>query len=85
MDDDLKPYQLLADAIVFLAVQDYRVAYELACKNPRNKEYQNQLAVLRRFFRSAWYDILCNTDGEYMIRKIEESVRSMRKHSLYVK
>lgn len=52
----MTPYQLLANAIIIQAVKDYRNA-----KHPATRK------ELERFFRSEWFSILSNLNGEYCL------------------
>lgn len=53
------PYQNLANAIIAVAADDYRVA--LKEENPGLKE------SVEKFFRSDWYKVLTNISGENLI------------------
>ena len=55
-------YENLANAIIERAVQDYRDALA-------NKA-EGQAKLLEKFFRSPWYHILTNVDGEYIINRV---------------
>ncbi len=68
------PYESLANAIVMQAVKDYRITLLHLQKKPDNKDYQSEVASLKRFFRSGWYDELTSLNAEYLIRRINEEV-----------
>ena len=59
-------YKELAAAIVERALLDYRTA--CISKNYKDKE------ELRRFFRSDWFDVLSDLDGEVLMAQIERMV-----------
>lgn len=56
------PYELLANEIVLRAVEDYRLALK--------HHVQDVIAECERFFRSRWYRVLTNVDGEFLIQKL---------------
>lgn len=61
----MNPYQELANAIIILAVKDYRRTKNLA----ERKE-------LERFFRSEWFSFLSNLNGEVLLEQLQkEAVR----------
>ena len=49
----MNPYQALANAIVELAVKDYKKALKQHYRFPNNKDYDDAVTSLERFFRSA--------------------------------
>ena len=56
----MNPYQALANAIVELAVKDYKKALKQHYRFPNNKDYDDAVTSLERFFRSGWYETLTN-------------------------
>ena len=71
----MTPYQALANAIVELAVNDYKKALKQHFRFPDNQEYTDQVASLERFFRSGWYGMLTNLDGEVLMVGVRRMVR----------
>ena len=71
----MDPYQALANAIVELAVKDYKKALKQQYRFPNNKEYSDAVATLERFFRSGWYGMLTNLDGEVLMVGVRRMVR----------
>nr|DAW88651.1 MAG TPA: hypothetical protein [Bacteriophage sp.] len=69
------PYQALANAIVELAVKDYKKALKQHYRFPSNKEYADEVTGLERFFRSGWYGTLTDLDGEYLMTGVHRMVR----------
>lgn len=65
-------YENLANAIILLAVKDYRQALKLLSKNPHSRSAMTTAKGLERFFRSDWYETLTSVDGEMLIRKLRE-------------
>jgi hypothetical protein len=71
----MEPYQALANAIVELAAKDYAVALKYHYAHPDTREYANEVKTLERFFRSGWYGMLTNLDGECLMQQIRRMVR----------
>lgn len=69
------PYERLANAIVLQAVSDYRVALKKIKAHPRNREAISEALEIEKFFRSGWYSILTDVDGEYLIRRLQDEIR----------
>ena len=69
------PYERLANAIVLQAVSDYRVALKKIKAHPKNREAISEALEIEKFFRSGWYSILTDVDGEYLIRRLQDEVR----------
>lgn len=72
------PYETLANAIILQAVRDYRTALKTLKKPIENDKhrarYHRALSVKRdceRFFRSQWFFILCNFDGEELLKRLK--------------
>ena len=58
-----------------LAVKDYKKALKQQYRFPNNKEYSDAVATLERFFRSGWYGMLTNLDGEVLMTSVRRMVR----------
>ena len=71
----MEPYQALANAIVELAVKDYKKALKQHFRFPNNKDYANEVASLERFFCSGWYGMLTDLDGEVLMTGVRRMVR----------
>lgn len=71
----MEPYQALANAIVELAVKDYRTALKYHYRFPCSKNYTDEVASLERFFRSGWYGMLTDLDGEVLMAGVRRMVR----------
>ena len=65
-------YENLANAIILLAVKDFRQALKLLSKNPHSRSAMAAVNEMERFFRSDWYETLTSVDGEMLIRKLRE-------------
>ena len=70
----VKPYQNLANAIILMAVEDYRDALMKLKKRPHYGPAQDMKNEVERFFRSDWYRELTSVDGEILIKKLQEEV-----------
>ena len=73
-DNNLDPYESLANAIVLQAVKDYRVALKRLKKHPNNKDAAIERDSIERFFRSGYFGILTDIDPEYLIDRLNEEV-----------
>lgn len=71
----MESYQALANAIVELAVKDYKKALKQHYRFPSSKEYADKVTSLERFFRSGWYGMLTDLDGEYLMVGVRRMVR----------
>ena len=71
----MTPYQALANAIVELAVKDYKKALKQHYRFPDNEDYAAEVKSVERFFRSGWYGMLTDLDGEYLMTGVRRMVR----------
>ena len=69
-----EPYQDLANAIILLAVKDYRDALKKLMKRPSYGPAQDIKNEVERFFRSYWYRELTSVDGNVLIKKLQAEV-----------
>ena len=69
---ELDPYQELANAIVVMAAKDYRHALRIQRRNPDSQAARIKIDEIERFFRSEWYRLLTDVDGEMLIKKLRE-------------
>ena len=69
------PYERLANAIVLQAVSDYRSALKKIKAHPKNREAISEALEIEKFFRSGWYSILTDVDGEYLIQRLQDEIR----------
>ena len=70
----MNPYKELANAIIVQAVKDYREALRLLNMNPNDKSAQHDKRSIERFFRSEWFSILTDLNGELLMKKLKEEV-----------
>lgn len=71
----IDPYEDLANAIVLLAVKDYRDALKKLMKYPRHESAKHTKAEVERFLRSDWYRELTAVEPEILLRKLKEEVK----------
>ncbi len=71
----IDPYEDLANAIVLLAVKDYRNALKKLMKYPRHESAKRTKAEVERFIRSDWYRELTALEPEILLRKLKEEVK----------
>lgn len=69
------PYQDLANAIILMAVEDYRNALKKLKKRPCHEPSTEMKNEVERFFRSDWYRELTSVDGEILIKKLQAEVK----------
>lgn len=63
----------LVNGIIMQAVNDYRKA--LSEFSSDGKSDTDVIAKCERFFRSEWFRVLTNVDGEYLITNIRKEYR----------
>lgn len=73
-ENNIDPYEKLANAIILQAVRDYRVANKKLHGRRKNAEAQDIKDRCLRFFRSDWFQALTSVDAEYLIRKLDQEV-----------
>ena len=64
----------LTNAIIITAANDYRAALRRLKRNPHSEVARRTISEVERFFRSDWYRLLTEVNGEYLIRRIREEV-----------
>lgn len=72
---EIDGYQLLANAIVLQAVNEYRELIGKPYGSSALKEKWD-LIDLKRFFRSDWYKLLTNVDGKLLMERLTEEVNN---------
>ena len=60
-------WEELANAIVLQAVKDYRIARWRVRRFADAKKSQTRIRECERFFRSEWFRVLTEIDGEQLI------------------
>ena len=67
-------YTNLANAIILLAVKDYRRALRRLKKFPGDKDAKIRKLECEQFFRSGWFEVLTSLDGKVLLRKLYQEV-----------
>ena len=67
-------YQALANAIILQAAKDYRDALERLRYSPDDKSAKHDKLSIEKFFRSDWFCILSNLNGELLLKKLKDEV-----------
>ena len=70
----MKPYQALANAIVELAIKDYKKALKQHYHFPDNEDYANEVKSIENFFNSDWFAALTDLDSEYLMMGVRRMV-----------
>ena len=69
----LSPWQKLANAIVEQAVKDFRIAQARVKANPQNSDHAKaEVSQLEHFFRSQWFEVLTNVDGNLVLSRLRK-------------
>ena len=74
-----KSYENLANAIILLAVEDYRVARRRLRKNPQHGGAAADCSSIERFFRSRLFGNLTTLDGEILIAQLQEEFKEKKR------
>lgn len=72
----MDPYEELANAVILLAVKDWRMAASTLKRKPDNAWAWQTKRECVRFFRSRWFKHLTRLDGDLLLKKLEEEVKS---------
>ena len=67
-------YQLLANAIVEKAADDYRKALKDLIKYPNDASAESMKGRCERFFKSQWMQVLTNVDGLWLMDRLRKEV-----------
>ena len=70
----MRPYELLAAAIIRQAALDYRKILIKCKNNPKNEDYQIARTALERFFRSSHFAFLSDLNGEVLMCNIQKTI-----------
>ena len=66
----MDPYKELANGIVLRAVLDYKAALRRLNRGKNVLQAMKEITELESFFRSGWYKVLSDTDGEETIQQL---------------
>ena len=68
----IPPEQMLANAIIIQAADDYRISLRRLKLNRMNREYLRMKEECERFFQSQWFEQLTNVDGKAIMMRIQK-------------
>ena len=68
-------YRDLADAINLQAVTDYRRAHWKLRLSRQHAEALETKTECERFFRSIWFSMLCDMDGERLLQDLKREMK----------
>lgn len=74
--DEQEAYENLANAIILLAVQDYKQALIHQRRHPESLSAKKEAERQERFFFSEWYETLTNLNGSYLTQRIKEEIEN---------
>ena len=75
VEDYVDCYQNLANAIILLAVKDYKTILRCLMRNPYNQDAQREKKRLERFFFSQWFGVLTDLDPKRLISGVMKQMR----------
>lgn len=75
VEDYVDCYQNLANAIILLAVKDYKTILRCLMRNPYNQDAQREKKRLERFFFSQWFGVLTDLDPNRLISGVMKQMR----------
>ena len=68
----IPPEQMLANAIIIQAADDYRISLRRLKLNRMNREYLRMKEDCESFFLSEWFEQLTNVDGKSIMKRIQK-------------
>ena len=71
----MDPYEVLANAIIVQAVDDYRRALHYFNLRPNNEKYQARVEELEAFFYTSWFGTLTALDPDALIEKLRKEAK----------
>ncbi len=77
---DIDPYKELANAVILQAVEDYRKWTKEYSGSRDDRKLRKQIVELKEFFRSEWFSILTNLDGEQLLAKLKAELEEQGHH-----
>ena len=67
-------WQMLAEAVILQAVDDYRRVLHRQKKYPDSLELQREIHSIEQFIRSGWFETLCDLDGRKLLMDLKTEV-----------
>ncbi len=72
----MDPYENLANAIILMAVKDWRTATNTLKRKPEHFDSLQKKNECERFFRSRWFGVLTRLDGESLLDELEKEMEN---------
>ena len=73
-DTERERWENIANAVVVQAADDYQKILRRLKRRPKDPALEDQRRMLERFFRSGWFETLCDLDGRALIWKLQMEV-----------
>lgn len=70
----MKPYEILSNAIIMQAAEEYRNCLQALKRNPNDISYLKFKRKTEDFFYSEHFDNITNIDPHYLIKNIKERI-----------
>lgn len=70
----MDPYEELANAVILLAVKDWRMAASTLKRKPEHFIALQRKSECERFFRSRWFGKLTRLDGGMLLEELRKEV-----------
>ncbi len=78
---DIDPYKELANAVILQAIEDYRQWTKEYSGGHDDRKLRKKLVELKEFFRSEWFSLLTELDGEQLLARLKSE---LEEQSYYV-
>lgn len=72
----MEPYEELANAVILLAVKDWRMAAKTLKRKPDHFIALHRQSECERFFRSRWFGKLTRLDGVMLLEELRKEVEN---------
>lgn len=72
----LDPYEALGNAVVLLAVKDYRDAVKRLSHGRKNTSAEDTKKECERFFTSGYFNVFTSLDGKALLSQLEREVEA---------
>ncbi len=69
-----RPYEELANAIIILAVKDYRSEKRKLSRNKDDRKAKHEILKIEQFIKSKWFSDISTLRPEILLRKLHEEV-----------
>ena len=71
-------YEGLAMAIIRKSIFEYKLALQKLRHNPNDEKQKWKIEEIKTFFRSEWFQVLCNIEPEWLIEMIENNYNAIK-------